>query len=92
MGWRVGCKTGLGLCALAFCADWAATVCLVGPHDNVDEPLEEVAFAGWRDAPGCFERFVGCEPLAGASERESELIRTAGIFDVRHGNDPACWG
>ena len=63
-----------GFLELALAAHAPPSSGLVPRDGHVNEPLEEVALAGCRGAPGLFERLVGSEELAGGQEREAPLV------------------
>lgn len=68
MGRAVGREPAEPLRALAFGGDEAAPALLVGRHDRVHEPLEEVALGGLGGAPGGLEGLVRLEVRTGACE------------------------
>lgn len=58
---------------LPLCAHLAPAACLVPRDCYVYQPLEEVALAWRRGAPGLFELLVRGEVLAGANQRDAGL-------------------
>jgi hypothetical protein len=70
----VGREAGERLDALALPGDRAAAGLLVGGHDHVDEPLEEVALRILAGAPRLLERFVRLEEGPGARQRQAAFV------------------
>ena len=60
--------------ALALSRDRPAAARLVGGHDHVDEPLEEVALRLPADAPRFLECLVRLEECSGARKGEAPLV------------------
>jgi hypothetical protein len=59
---------------LALGGDRPATAQLVGGHDDMHEPLEEVTLRIGARAPRRFERFVSLEELSAARELQAVLV------------------
>ena len=74
MGGRVRGEAGERLHALPLTRDRAAARLLVGGHDHVDEPLEEVALRLGAGAPRLLERLVRLEERAGARQGEPPFV------------------
>jgi len=74
VGGRVCGETGKCLHTLALARDRPAARLLVGGHDHVDEPLEEVALVRRAGAPRVFERLVRLEERPGPRQREAALV------------------
>jgi hypothetical protein len=74
VGGRVRGKAVERFHALALARDRAAARLLVGGHDHVDEPLEEVALRILAGAPRLLERFVRLEEGPGARQRQAAFV------------------
>ena len=74
MDGRVRREAGERLHALALARDRTAAGLLVGRHDHVDEPLEEVALRLSADAPRFLECLVRLEECSGARKGEAPLV------------------
>ena len=67
-------EAGERLHALALARDRPAARLLVGGHDHVDEPLEEIALRLRAGAPRLLERFVRLEERPGSRQGEPALV------------------
>ena len=60
--------------ALTLLGDRPAAGLLVGGHDHVDEPLEEVAVGLLARPPRFLERLMRLEERSGAGQRKAPLV------------------
>jgi hypothetical protein len=74
VGRRVRRETSERLHALALPGDGPAARLLVGRHDHVNEPLEEVALMLLARAPRLLEGLVRLEERSGPSQRKAPLV------------------
>ena len=74
MGGRVRREPSERLHALALPGDGPAARLLVGRHDHVNEPLEEVALVLLARAPCLLEGLVRLEERSGPSQGKAPLV------------------
>jgi hypothetical protein len=74
MGRRVRRETSERLQALPLPGDRPSAGLLVGRHDDVNQPLEEVALRALAHTPGLLEGLVCLEERSGPSQRKPPLV------------------
>ena len=74
MGGRIRREAGERLDALPLARHRAPARLLVGGHDDMDEPLEEVALRHLAGAPCFLERLVRLEERPGLRQRQTTLV------------------